>query len=80
MRNINSEDDADGNVLKSDDSVDSSIDQQNEVQVMREDYLSNPEAITHFDFLMKKFTSLLEIENIELREIMDEASNSKQRQ
>ena len=42
---------------------------------MKPDYLNNKEVTTHFDYLIKKFTSLVDIENIELREIMDDAQN-----
>lgn len=38
---------------------------------MNTDIMSQPEAISNFEFIIEKFTDLINIDNIELREIMD---------
>ena len=59
-------------MIKSHESASSEGDQSNELLVLRKDLNSVPDSAKHFEFFIEKFTDLIEIDKIELREILDE--------
>jgi hypothetical protein len=69
---LNPSDEGDATVIKSHDSGSSEGAESNEVLVLKKDLSQDPESARHFEFFIDKFTDLIEIDKIELREILDE--------
>jgi hypothetical protein len=69
---LNPSDEGDATVIKSHDSASSEGAESNEVLVLNKDLSTSPESAKHFEFFVDRFTDLIEIDKIELREILDE--------
>lgn len=69
---MNPSDEGDATVIKSHDSGSSDGGESNEFLVLKKDLSKVPESAKHFEFFIDKFTDLIEIDKIELREILDE--------
>ena len=69
---LNPSDEGDATVIKGSDSASSEGGESNEVLVLKKDLSDSPDSAKHFEFFVDRFTDLIEIDKIELREILDE--------